>query len=328
MESTQLRKDPFAALAEMAPQVPYVEAEDRRARYFFYAGDEPGRLYPGGLSVQALCVPNKLIRRCQVTPCVSVWSQPKRKGEIADGRIINGTQDIRPGMAQEWIYAGPEAQALIDDYGSLIDPSKNWGLVELLPDVLTGMEWPAFRQLAITDIVFPQWPDVPDTNQGVLMHLQEMDLTIKENRHPEFKWSPSDLRSIDRRDIYLGCIKQMINATEQAQAFQSDSITASNIAVTLPSTEPGYKKKFDDRDHLFSKRTGIPLAINSLRQNASTPLESLVTQLTSKLQPQDNTAATVAAVIAALKSEGLLNVPAAPAIESEDKTKTPQTKKQ
>lgn len=306
--------DPFADLATIAPPVPYVEAEDRRARYFFYAGDEPGRLYPGGLSVNTLCVPNKLIRRCQVTPCVSVWSPPKRKEEIPDGRMILGTQDIRPGMAQEWMYAGPEAETLLYEYGNQDNSSKNWGLVELLPKLLTGMEWPIFRQLAITEIVFPQWPDVPETNAGVLMHLQEMGAIIKNNAHPEFKWNSNDIRTIERRDIYLGCIEQMIAAVEAAHAYQTDAVTTANLNVTLPSTEPGYKKKFDERDTLFAKRTGVALAVNSLRQNTSNPLENLVNQLTAKLQPQapaqDNTAATVAAVIAALRAEGMLNVPA------------------
>lgn len=318
---TPRHSDVFADLATIAPPVPYVEAEDRRARYFFYAGDEPGRLYPGGLSVNTLCVPNKLIRRCQVTPCVSVWSTPKRKEEIPDGRMILGTQDIRPGMAQEWLYAGPEAQTLLYEYGNQGDSSKNWGLVELLPKLLTGMEWPVFRQLAITDIVFPQWPDVPDTNAGVLMHLQEMGTIITSNAHPEFKWNANDIRTIERRDIYLGCIEQMIAAVEAAQYYQSEAVTTANLAVTLPSTEPGYKKKFDERDTLFSKRTGIALAVNSLRQNTSNPLENLVNQLTAKLQPvaqpQDNTAATVAAVIAALKEQGMLTP-----IAVESKTET------
>jgi hypothetical protein len=85
----------------------------------------------------------------------------------------------------------------------------------------------------------------------------------------------------------------------------------------LPSTEPGYKRSFDERDRLYSKRTGVALAVNSLRQNASDAMENAVERIATKLQPQVAPQVDPAmfglmasAVVKALKDEGLLAAPA------------------
>jgi hypothetical protein len=282
---TAVKTDAFASMGELSPEEQIFMPEDRRERYFFFAGDEPGRDYPGGLSVNTPCVPNRLIRRCQVTPCITIqW--PKRIVEIPEGRRIEGTMNFRPGFAKEWLYSGPEAGMLLSDYGNPGDPARQRGLVEL--DVLLAMPWSTVRDLHITDTIFPSWPDIPKTNTEVLIHLEETGKRISEDKQI----------SIDRKKIYLACINKMSLAVSQADAYQSETVVRSNLAITLPSTEPGYKRDFDARDYLFSERTGIPLAVNSLRQNQS----NMVEQLVAKLQPvapqvDPTTIATIAAAV-------------------------------
>lgn len=293
---TQLavKPDAFASMEELSPGQEIFMPEDRRERYFFYAGDEPGRDYPGGLSVNTPCVPNRLIRRCQVTPCITIqW--PKRIVEIPEGRRIEGTMNFRPGFAKEWIYSGPEAGMLISDYGNPADPSRQRGLIEL--DALLGLPWPTVRDLHITDTVFPSWPDIPKTNAGALLLLEDSRMAIG-----------NDSRlNTDIKKIYLVCIAKMMLAVEQADAYQSDVVAKSNLAVTLPSTEPGYKRDFDERDKLYSDRTGIALAVNSLRQNQNNLVEQLVTKLQPAAPQIDPTtiAQIVTATVAAIKESGI-----------------------
>ena len=312
------RRDVFeGVINEMTPERVYIAAEDKRERYFFYPGDEPGRTHPGGLSVNTPCIPYKVIRRCQVTPCIS-RQIGARTEEIAEGARIAGTVGYRAGFSKYWLASGPEADTLLSDYGNQVDTSRNWGLVELLPEKLTGLSYAEYAKFHINEAIFPQWPDIPETNKGVLDHLFEMNGLIESNEHPWFKWNLNNSETILHRDVYLACIPQMIMAVEAAQEFQSDVVRNSNMAVTLPSTEPGYKRAFDDRDRLYSKRSGVALAINSLRQNTSDAVEQAAERLAAKLQPQvapqvdpSVFAMMAGAVVKALKDEGLLTIPAA-----------------
>jgi hypothetical protein len=312
------RPDVFAGvIAEMSPPQLYIAAEDKRERYFFYPGDEPGMKSPGGLSVNTPCIPYKRMYRCQVTPCIS-RQIPARVEEISEGARIAGTVGFRLGFAKYWLASGPEANGLLADYGNPGDFARNWGLVELLPDRLTGMAYSEYAKLFINEAIFPQWPDIPETNHGVLDHLYEINGLIEKNEHSWFKWNLNDSDTIRQRDIYLACIPQMVMAVEAAQSFQTEIVRNSNMAVTLPSTEPGYKRNFDDRDRLYSKRTGISLAVNSLRQNSSDVVEQAAERLAAKIQPQvapqvdPSLFATMAgAFVKALKDEGLLKTPKA-----------------
>src|SRR5262245_2166792 len=311
------RPDAFSGvIGEMSPPQIYIAAEDKRERYFFYPGDEPGMKQPGGLSVNTPCVPYRRIYRCQVTPCISMQI-PARTEEIPEGGRIAGTVGFRLGFAKYWLASGPEANGLLSDYGNPGDFQRNWGLIELLPDKLTGMNYGDYAKLHINEAVFPQWPNVAETNQGIMDHLYEMNALIENNDHPWFKWNLNNSETIFHRDIYLACIPQMLLAVEAAQVFQAEIVRNSNMAVTLPSTEPGYKRNFDDRDRLYSKRTGIPLAINSLRQNSATDVvDAAAERIAAKLQPQiapqvdPALFATMAgAMVKALKDEGLLAAP-------------------
>lgn len=333
MQTQTVKPDAFEGIIrEITPEQVYIAADDRRERYFFYPGDEPGTKHPGGLSVNSPCIPYKLIRRCQVTPCIS-RQIPARIEEIPEGARIAGTVGFRVGFAKYWLASGPEADTLISDYGNRTDFTRQWGLIELLPDKLRGMNYAQFANFHITEAIFPQWPDIPETNQGILDHLYEMNEMIEKNNHAWFKWNPNSSETIISRDIYLASIPQMVESVEVAQEFQSEVVRTSNLAVTLPSTEPGYKRKFDERDLLYSTRAGIELAAISSRQNPNGPLETLAKNLSEKLQPQVAPQVDTAqfgmmavAIVKALKDEGLLVTPAAdkaPAATAADKTPPP-----
>ncbi len=275
----------FDVASKMVPKTPVDVVEDRRERYFFYPGDEPGLAAPGGLSVQSLSIPNKLIRRCEVTPCMTVQA-PARMQEIPDGSRIRGTEDYARGIARYWLYSGSEAANLTEQYGNQLDAAHNWGLVEL--DMLRGIPVAEVASLRITETFFPQYPLIPETNAGVIKQIS----TVIEKMQ---------VAEVPARTLLLSIGQKMIDAVEAAHRHMVDVISATNIAVTLPSTEPGYKRNFDERDRLFALRTGIPLAINSLR-------DQVAEKVPAGIDP--NTVATIVAATVAAINQQQNNAPA------------------
>lgn len=292
--------DPFDQLVAAGDAAVPVIEEDRAERYFFYAGDEPNLPEPGGLRVQSKCIANQIIRRCQVAPCLSaqVWA---RIEEIPEGRLIRGSENIRQGFGQYWEFAGPVAQGLLFDYGNALDSGRNWGLIEIAPNLLRGKDWRAVGRLGLTKTFFPDYPKIPATNGGVYNQITAVMNQIDSNTHPSLKWSEGNTDSTALRDLYLAVGADMLKAVEAADRFQQDSVASVNIAVTLPSTEPGYKREFDDRDRLFSQRTGVELAINSLRQQLAKP------QAAASPAPLDTNliAAVAAAVVQATRQDAV-----------------------
>jgi len=279
----------FDVASKMIPATPVDVVEDRRERYFFYPGDEPGLPAPGGISVQSLSIPNKLIRRCEVTPCLTV-QVPARMQEIPDGSRIRGTEEYSRGIAKYWLYSGSECSNLLEQYGNMLDAAHNWGLVEL--DVLRGMPVGEVAKLHVTETFFPEYPRIPETNADVMRQINAALDRIRVTDTPA-------------RTLLLAIGQKMLDAVEAAHRHMTDVIAATNIAVTLPSTEPGYKRNFDERDRLFSLRTGIPLAINSLR-------EQVAEKVPAGIDP--NTVATiVAATVAAINQNNAMQTAPAPA---------------
>lgn len=325
--------DAFKGVDDLNPSVDIFLPEDRRERYLFFAGDEPSAGHPGGMSVSTPCVVGKMLRRCQVKPCVTAqW--PARIPEIPEGRIIQGTQNfsdgithngyfrmvVREGFAKQWLYSGPEAHQLLYEYGNKAHPGKNWGLVEIAEDYLRGRATRDVRGLNLTETFFPMWPEIPKTNPEVLDVLQARMKEVPKEIDRSAVWVAADGSIVKLLDVYMQAASDMEYAIISAQEYQSDVVAAANLAVTLPSTEPGYKRNFDPRDKLFSERTGVELAISSLRQNSVSGLETLANRLADKLQPQvapqtdpAQFAMMAAAMVQALKSEGLLAMPTEPA---------------
>lgn len=298
-EQPRVEKTAWDILENETPNKVEYLPEDRDPRYFFYAGDEPGVPGAGGLRTQSKCIPGLLMKRCDITPCVTV-QVPSRVQEIPEGRLIRGTENTPlPGLGKYWLYSGPEAFILVQKYGNRADWTNNRGLVEF--DFLRGWEPAKVRSLKIREVFFPNYPnDVPDTNAATLAHIKAVTKEIADGTYINFKWSSTDADSIVRRDIYLKCGEYMAKAVEAADRWQSDKVNQSNLAITLPSTEPGYKRDFDAADELWSKRTGIKLAVNSLRQNSI--LQGVQNDPATKGIDPEAIAAIVAATVKAVKA--------------------------
>lgn len=285
------------------------EAQNREPRYLFFAGDEPGLAEPGGMAVGTKCVRGGVLWRCAVTPVTSAPVR-MRAVDIPEGRILDGTQDDR-GLASALLACGPEVDELLAQYGSG-DPAqwqKRWGLVELTE--WRGMAPSEVAKLNLTTAFFPSWPDVPATNKEVLEHL--------ESKRAEIEAAPvTEKFSAAQKAKFLKTADQMIEGVRQAQTYQANLIRQGNMRVTYPDTNDAFKPGFDSKDELFSQRSGVGLAINSLRGNqsdaAAAGMEAVLDKVLAKFAPAaaqtapapidaNAIAAIVAATVQALKAD-------------------------
>lgn len=176
--ATATRRDPgFQALSEVPQQFIQTEPDDRRERYFFFAGDFPGcppvavegpdgktqKVHVGGTTVDTRCIPGRVIWRALVTPCISMPVDVQAHA-IPVGRKLNGSEvydRVNGGIvyAKMLEFSGPAANDLLRDFGNQTDDvDRQRGLVELAPELLTGQPWAKVQKLNITFMYFPNWP--------------------------------------------------------------------------------------------------------------------------------------------------------------------------
>lgn len=278
-------KNAFEIIEETPQELSSQEQMNREPRYLFFAGDEPNMPDPGGMMVQSPVIPGKTLWRCAVTPAVSIPIKMRRE-EIPDGRILDGT-DNGKGLASMLLPCGPEVDELLAQYGhpDKAQWQKRWGLVELTE--LRGMMPREVAKFNLTTFFFPDFPDVPQTNK-------EVEALLK----AKIEQADNDLTE------KIG--KRMLEAVHQAQSFQQKLIQSGNMRVTYPDTNDGFKPGFDSKDELFAQRSGVGLAVNSLRGNqsdsANQGLKDVLEAVMSKFQPQASApldASAIAAIVAA-----------------------------
>ena len=317
MEGTQVALDEFGQAAALQPGNQDQEVSNRATRYLVFAGDEPGVMTPGGMSVNTPCIPKRVIFRGQVTPCVStpVWT---RVEEIPEGQMLAGSDQVRDehhpgkGKAAYLLYAGLEAANLLTQYGHTSDSAKQWGLVEL--KALKGLALEDVKALKVTPRFFPEYPKMPETTLAMAAQIEKVRDQIEASDDPH-------------RNILLACADDMLTACTHAQEWQAQVAAESNMRVTLNPLDPGYKKAFDDKDKLFAKRAGIPLATNSMRGNQADSSTQLIEQIAKAMQPQaPQIDANVISAIVAATVQALREPAAAPAPE-EKKFQAPPSKK-
>ena len=315
MATPKRQLNEFEQAAELLPGGGDVEVDNRATRYLFFAGDEPGMPVPGGMSVSTPCVPGRQIRRGQVTPCVStpVWT---RKEEIPEGQMLAGSDDMAhrngiPGKAAYLLYAGPEANNLLTQYGHATDTAAQWGLVEL--KALRGKSLEEVQALRVTSRFFPTWPDdVPETNLAMAAHIEAKMKEFEAGNDPDKK-------------VLLACGRDMLTACEHAQEHQSNLAAESNMRVTLSPSDSGYKLAFDERDRVYARRAGVPLATNAMRGNQADGVAQIAQAVQKSLQTPAVNPETIAAIVAATVKAMREDVPApTPAPVQEDRKPAPK----
>lgn len=338
--ATALAPDVFGAAETDFSTIATQEMRDREPRYLFYAGDEPGLPTPGGLQVASPCIPRQTFWRCAVTPALSAPVR-MRAVEIPEGRMIDGTQNAK-GLASMLLPCGPEVDELLAQYGHSDQGQwqKRWGLVELT--ALRGMQPKEVAALNLTAFFFPTWPELPETNKEVLAQLRERVDEVKKlapnaKGADLLKITPADFPEGSEERVLLAVGQQMVAAVEMAQEYQMRVVRDGNMRVTFGETNDRHKPGFDSKDELFAQRSGVGLAINSLRGNqsdaAAAGMGAVLEKVLEKFQPQQQAAidpqqiaAIVAATMQALSKGEVKPEPTAEAQTAPVVPKTPTVK--
>lgn len=246
-----------------------ISAEDRRSRYLFFAGDVGDVPGPGGMRVQSPCVPRKTLYRCMVTPCVTV-RKLELSNLIPEGAVVPGSADrIKLGCSEYWLNAGPEANGLLQDYGNEGEYTKNWGLVELQPELLRGLDWEKdVKPLKIQQVFFPEWPNLVETNADIRTHIERRMEWIREQVIGGLGNDNHDKFIAQNRDLYLSIGADMLRAVDSAQRHQEYLCNRSNIGVAQPHGNEHHKPGFDNRDEVSFKRSGMIKNTEALRKVA------------------------------------------------------------
>lgn len=153
-------------------------------------------------------------------------------------------------------------------------------------------------KMNLTTTFFPSWPDVPKTNREVIALVEAKNaelLAIIEKRN-----------GTEREQLLLAIGTRMLAAVQQAQSYHTKLIQNGNMRVTYPDTNDSFKPGFDSKDELFALRSGVGLAVNSLRGNqsdaATQGLKDVLEAVMSKFQPQQQQSLdpqAIAAIVAA-----------------------------
>lgn len=237
----------FDGLAEQMQAYEIVSAEDRRERYFFFAGDVGDVSGPGGMRVQSRCVPRQTLYRGMLTPVVTV-RRLELTNLIPSGGAIPGSENrVKSGCSEYWVFAGPEAMTMLQEYGNGTDFTRNWGLVEVAPDMLRGLDWDKeVKPLKIQQFFFPEWPRVPETNRDMRAHIEARIAEIPKS---------GDANVAINRDLYLTVGADMLRAVEAAQSHQEYICANSNQGIAEPRGSEAHKRGFDARDEACFRRS-------------------------------------------------------------------------
>jgi hypothetical protein len=269
----------FNRLAELKPTQPPPEPEDRRERYFVFMGDFPGcpavdlgndKVNVGGTTVDTRCIPDRVLWRGLVTPCVTTPVMAPYYA-IPVGRKLHGTEvydrDRNLTAAKMLEFSGPAADDLIIALGNQNgNTEQQRGLVEIAPDLLRGRPFEEVREYNLTFMFFPNWPyDVPATHSETREKIEAAIAMLESGTHPEFAFSDDPAKRIDSKGrdthwlkkLYLQAGEDMLRAVDQAEHWHNSVAERANVNIARSDTDSKHKDGFDGLDETAFLRTGV-----------------------------------------------------------------------
>jgi hypothetical protein len=246
-------------LAEVEPFL--TSLVDREStRYLIFTGDLPSPASPvhpaGGIDLGSLCVrpyagAPGFFNRCLITPVIKVAVR-RIAEEIPDGMMV--TQRVRDrdawGRPTDYVdvplYPGDEAESLKRSYAP-------WGLREI--EVLRGRHQTEVSAMRLNSFFFPQWPDLPETVDEIIAHLEQRQQAAKHDTN---------------RIILVSVGETLLEAAKANKNWMFGFVEASHAQMSSPPTDPNYKAKYDAVDLHFLDRLGMQRRDQDLQTMVST----------------------------------------------------------
>lgn len=241
-------------------------------------GDFPGcppvnlgaeKVAVGGTTVDTPCIPDRVLWRGLVTPCVTTPVKAPFYA-IPQGSKLHGTEffdrDRNLVGAQMLEFAGPAAQDMLDALGNTHDLERQRGLVEIAPEMLRGRPFEEVREYNLTFIFFPDWPfDVPATYAEARAKVEHAISLLEQNQHPDFPFSEDPAKRINSRNqdthwikkLYLETGKAYLQAIDHAERWHTAVAERANVNIARADTDAKHKEGFDELDQVAFLRTGL-----------------------------------------------------------------------
>lgn len=244
--------DPDILVEEESDMVPVALDRPDATRWLWTCMEKPNsysaQIPCGYLDVNTRCVKHGIIPRCAITP-MAVSADWMMAEQIPDGLRLSEEQPNR-----YKILPGNEIKKLVS-----FDPNvpSDKRLIEIRALFESGLPDAEIKALRLNRLIFPNWPMLPQLilpidgrdEESVFGHLTArynainqgaVTLTNDQSRH---------------KKLILQVIDEMLNGCQRTYDFARDELRFTNDQLANP--KPGNKDRYDTRDYLFMKRTGI-----------------------------------------------------------------------
>lgn len=225
------------------------------------------------LGTDCLGIPDGILMRGEITPLTG-YQRTAHINTIPEGNIVAGSQTAdREGRivyAREIVFAGPEAQRLIDLERQ---SERKDGLFEV--EALRG-RMDMFTAIDFNAVFFPDGiENLPASHSDVVSLLQNRKVTI----------AKGGVVPSEHQAIVMSIADALIDVVEKTHKIQQVRLEDAHRQMKLPPNDPSglFKKAYDDVDEEMLLRTGKP------RLDASDDMTAEALQLLSKQGTSQNT---------------------------------------
>lgn len=225
-----------------------------------------------GFSVVSLgthAIPNSRLWRGEIAPCRTVAVVDSVLA-IPETERIPGSEraghDGKIMVASRRSYAHHEAEQILGDE----DRSDKKSTIFELKSLRSELGDRVYRELDITKLFFPDWPNMPVRNEEVTRYLAERLEAITLNPPSGI---PSEFQP-QVMQILRAVGGELIQAAQRTQEIQRQEILYTHQCMKLRPNEERYKPRYDSRDIEILQRTGLP-QVDAVELQTASALEKL-----------------------------------------------------
>ncbi len=241
--------------------------------------------------VDTECIPGRLLRRGEITPCLGYEKWAIIESIPAEMRIKGRTRTINRATEGCYpIYADAESTRLKD-----IEARNSDGMYCL--ELLTGFDVRTdFETCHFNDVFYPMGVEnIPATHKGVIQLLEQ--------KRDQILTGDVSVPRQDLHKLYVSVANALIDAARYADRLQSQQLEETHLRMRLASNDDKHKDRYDPKDEEMLVRTGKTRfdkhadvtadALTLLAQNAGKPSgnDQLVASMMElvKAQQEQNT---------------------------------------
>ena len=209
-----------------------------------------------GFSMASLAthaIPTARLWRGEIAPCRTIAVVDNIHAIPETARIPGSERagaDGKIATASYRSYAYHEAERILSDEASTSKKSTIFEIESLRSDLGDRV----YRELDVTKLFFPDWPNMPERNEDVAKFLADRLEVITASPPRDI---PPEVQS-QVMEILRGVGAELIQIAGRTQEIQREEIVYTHHCMRMEPKEERYKPRYDSRDYEILKRTGLP----------------------------------------------------------------------